>query len=52
MPYRCVLSNCKGNHKNCPKIHVFSFPKDKELSDVWNRTIKRENFSPSKFNSE
>ena len=40
MSYRCVVPNCKGNYKNGPKVHVFSFPKDKELSDVWMRTIK------------
>ena len=42
MPYRSVV-------KGIIKVHVFSFPKDKELSDVWIRTIKRDNFSPSKF---
>ena len=44
MPYRCVVPNFNGNYKNGPKLHAFSFPKDKELSDVWIRTIKRENF--------
>ena len=49
MPYKCVVPNWKGNYKNGPKVHVFSFPKDKELSDIWIHTIKRENFSPTKF---
>ena len=44
-----IVPNCKGNYKNGPKVYVFSFPKDKELSDVSTRTIKRENFSPTKF---
>ena len=46
MPYRCVVPTCKGNYKNGPRFHVFSFPKNKELSNVWIRTIKRYNFSP------
>ena len=51
MPYRCVVLNCQGNHNNGPKVHVF-FRKDKELSDIWIRTIKREDFSPTMFSSE
>ena len=45
MPFRGVIPNFKGNYKNNPKVHVFSFPKDKELSDVWIFTIKREFFT-------
>ena len=48
MSYRCIVTNFTGNYKNDPKVHVFSFPED-ELTDVWIRTIERENFSPTKF---
>ena len=37
------------NHKNIPEVHVFSFLKYKELSDVWIHTIKRDTFTPTKF---
>ena len=38
---------CEGNYKDWPKFHVFSFPKDKTLSDVWTRTIMY--FTPAKL---
>ena len=47
MPNGSVRPNCKGNYKNGPKAHGFSFPKDKELFKI--HTIKRDNFSPTKF---
>ena len=27
MPSPCVVAKCKGNYKNGPKVHYFSFPK-------------------------
>ena len=39
MTYECVISNWKGNYKNGPKVDVFSFPEDKELSDIWIHTM-------------
>ena len=39
----------KGIILNDPKFHVFSFPKNKELFDVWISTIKRDNFPSTKF---
>ena len=41
--------NYQVNYKNISEVHIFSFLKDKELSDVWIHTIKRDNFSPNKF---
>ena len=35
MPSPCVVPKCKGNYKNCPKVHCFSFPKSKHLFDKW-----------------
>ena len=34
MPCECVISYWKGDYKNGPKVSVFSFPKDKILSDI------------------
>ena len=47
MPSPCVVPKCKGNYKNGPKVHCFSFPKSKYLFDKWKHAIKRENFTPS-----
>ena len=41
--------NYQVNYKNISEVHVFSFLKNKELSDVWIHTIKRDNFSPNKL---
>ena len=49
MPSPCVVPKCKGNYKNGPKVHYFSFPKSKHLFDKWKHAIKRENFTPSPF---
>ena len=49
MPYRCVIPHCKGNYKNGCKVHVFSFLKDKTLSDIWTCAIKSMDFSFIKF---
>ena len=49
MPYECVISNRKGNYKNGPNVHIFSFLEDKELSDIWIHTIKRDNCSHIKI---
>lgn len=48
MPYGCAVPKCKGNYQNGPKVNVFSFPKDKDLSDAQIHAIKRENFVPNK----
>ena len=45
LPY--VVPKCKGNYKNGPKGHCFSFPKSKHLFDKWKHAIKRENFTKS-----
>ena len=44
MPFRCIVHYCKGNYKNGPEIHVFSFPIDKTLSNIWMHTTKRMDF--------
>ena len=31
----CVVPKCKGNYKNGPRVHCFSFPKSKHLFDKW-----------------
>ena len=49
IPSLCVVPKCKGNYKNGPKVHCFSFPKSKHLFDKWKHAIKRENFPPSPF---
>ena len=48
MPYACVVPNCKGNYRSGPKVHVFAFPKNEELTGKWIGAIKRENFTPTK----
>ena len=50
MPSPRVEPKCKGNYKNVPRVHCFSFPKSKHLFDKWKHAIKRENFTPSPFN--
>ena len=40
MFYWCILLHCKGI------IIVFSFLKDKTLSDIWTHEIKRIDFTP------
>ena len=50
MPYKRVVPKCKGDYKNFAKVHVFSFTKDIELSDVWFRRIKIDKFSIMKYN--
>ena len=42
MPCRCVVSNCKGNYKNGPKVHIFF---SEILSDIWICIITRKNFT-------
>ncbi|XP_045139057.1 uncharacterized protein LOC123520642 [Portunus trituberculatus] len=47
MPSRCCVPLCKGNYPTGPKVAVFSFPRDEELSGEWIRAIKRDNFTPN-----
>ena len=47
MPYGCVVPKCKGNYKNGPKVHVFSFPKEEKFRQAWIKAIKRDNFTPT-----
>ena len=49
MPSPCVVPKCKGNYKNSPKVHCFSFPKSKHLFETWKHAIKRGDFIPSPF---
>ena len=42
MPSRYIVTHFKGNE---PKVHVFSFPKDKTLSDMWTCNQKNEFYS-------
>lgn len=49
MPSPCVVPLCNTNYRNGPKLKVYSFPKDPELSKRWIVAIKRENFTPSKY---
>ena len=49
MPYSCVVPKCKGNYKNGPKVHVFSFPREEKLREVWIKSIKRDNFTPTQY---
>ena len=49
MPSPRVVPKCKGNYKNGPRVHCFSFPKSKHLFEKWKHAIKRENFTPSPF---
>nr|CAI5839421.1 unnamed protein product [Callosobruchus analis]CAI5839423.1 unnamed protein product [Callosobruchus analis] len=44
---RCV-PNCTGNYKSSGRnVHIFKFPKDKNLREKWLRSIHRENFQIS-----
>ena len=39
MSYGCVVRKCKRNYANGLKVNVFSFSKDKELSDTCKRRV-------------
>ena len=32
MPFKCCVSNCKGNYKSEPHVTVFRFPQDLDLN--------------------
>lgn len=36
---------CRWNYKTGPKVHVFEFPKDVELSKKWLKAIKRDGYT-------
>lgn len=48
MPYTCSVPACRGNYDKDNKVHVFSFPTDKDLREKWVRAIPREDFVVSK----
>lgn len=49
MPYSCCVTGCRGNYKDGPKVHVFSFPSDSDLCKKWVSAIPRKDFIPTKY---
>ena len=48
MACKCAVPNCKGNYKTGSKVTLISFPKEKQLCQIWTRVIKRDNYILSK----
>lgn len=44
MPFKCCVPGCKGNYKIGLKVHVFSFPSNKEVRRKWRNAIPRKDF--------
>nr|CAI5840195.1 unnamed protein product [Callosobruchus analis] len=48
MVNKCCVPNCTGNYRSSGRnVHIFKFPKDKDLREKWLRSIHRENFQIS-----
>lgn len=44
MPKKCSVPSCRGNYDSENKVHVFSFPRNEEISAAWIRAIPRKDF--------
>lgn len=44
MPKKCSVPLCRGNYDAENKVHVFSFPRNEEISAAWIRAIPRKDF--------
>ena len=49
MPNKCCVPGCKGNYTSEYKVHVFSFPLDRDLCRKWIAAIPRVDFTPTKY---
>lgn len=48
MVNKCCVPRCRGNYRNGPKVHAFSFPSNAELRQKWLDAIPRQYFQPGK----
>lgn len=55
MPRHCCVPGCKSNYastlKSEPARSTFSFPKDRELQNIWLRAIHREEYTLTKYST-
>ena len=46
MPY-CVAYNCNNSEKYSVSLHIYKFPSDDKVRNIWIDKIRRKNWTPS-----